>query len=294
MRICRGLAIGVLAALGLAGLAASAAPQTYLLRLHQGEGDKAAYALSAVVNAKVSIPNEPLQKLSATTNLKCAVEFLGIAPNDTMRVEGEVVGGATVIEESGHTQTVPADDFVVDYLLTPRAEVKEADLLSGVPPMVASTGLFYTPDDAFLVAPLPDKPVKVGDRWQGVAQVPIVLGQPGARAEVKHDSKVLGQVAYAGRNCLKIKTSLRQFRQASFDAPDGSGTLTAKLHATAAAVWLFDPQEGLVMKADGTVAADITLRLQSITEGEQTAKVTATEEVHTRLTDYNGMKVPPK
>jgi hypothetical protein len=293
-RFRRALIVVPLAALGLTGLAAAAAPQTYLLRLHQGEGDKATYALTSVAKAQVSIPNEPLQKLSATTNLKCAVEFLGLAPDDTMRAEGEIVGGSTVIEESGHTETVPVDGLVVDYLLTPRAEVKEADLLSGVPPMVASTGIFYTPDDAFLVAPLPDKPVKVGDRWQGVAQVPVVSGQPGEKAEVKHDSKVLGQVAYAGRNCLKVKTNLRHFWQASLDAPDGSGTLMAKLHATATAIWLFDPKEGLVMKADVTVAADVTLRLQSITAGEQTAKVTATEELHTRLTEYNGTKVPAK
>jgi hypothetical protein len=295
MRHCRRtLVLGLLAALALAGLAAAAAPQTYTLRFHEGDGDKATYAVSATTTAKFTGPEPTTQKGTVQVDLKCAAEFLGLSPDDTLMVQGEILGGTMKTSLGKQSRTAPVPDSVTNYLLTPRGDVKEMDLASGEPTFVTSIGWIYTPDDAFLIAPFPAHPVKVGESWKTVAQQPVIGGEPGETVEVKYESKLLGPIAYAGRNCLKIQTNSGHLMQESIEAPDGSGRLSAKGRSTRATVWLFDPKEGLVMKADATIKFDITQVLESVTEGEKSAKVIATMDMHSRLTEYNGTKVPAK
>ncbi|NIQ99714.1 MAG: hypothetical protein GTN78_05865, partial [Gemmatimonadales bacterium] len=106
--------------------------------------------------------------------------------------------------------------------------------------------------------------------------------------EVRYDSKVLGQLAYAGRNCLKVKSALRQFEQATLEAPDGSGRLTAKIRGTGSVIWLFDPNEGLVMKSDSDSTMSIAIVMEAPSIGEQTLNASATVTAHARMTEYNG------
>ncbi len=288
------LALGLLAALALAGLAAAGAPQTYTLRLHDGTGDIAKYSFTATVASHMTGTDVPWKKVDASAQLQSAAEFLGVSPDGSLLVQGQVLGGTIKgsIDGKGAANAIEASSM--NYILTPRAEVKELEVLSGTPAQTAIMGVAFTADNAFLPPPLPAGPIAAGGRWQSTAHVPVLMGEPGETKEVKYDSKVLGPIAYAGRNCLKIKSTFRQFEQATVEAPDGSGTLVLKLGGTGSIIWLFDPKEGLVMKSDSDSTLTITAVVQTITEGEQTVKGTGRVSLHAKMTEYNGTKLPAK
>jgi hypothetical protein len=287
----RALVITLLAALAFTALAAAAAPQSYTLRLHQGEGDKATYAFTATATDKLSGPGAPAGAVTSSAQLTCAIEFQGAAPGGGIVVQARIKEGRVKGEMGGQSQTIPVNTSLTSYVLTPRAEVKQSELLSGSQPQISATGMVFTADDAFLPPPLPDKPVKLGDRWQSSARIPGLTGHPGDVREAKYDSKVLGQLAYAGRNCLNIKTSLRQSQQASEEAPDGSGSVTVTVLGTNEITWVFDPKAGLVMKTDGDGTVTMTRVVKTTGQSAQTYKVSGTILTHARMTEYNGKKI---
>jgi hypothetical protein len=289
----RNVVIGLLAALALAGLAAAGAPQSYTLRLHQGKGDKATYAFTATSTEKVTGPGAPAGAVPSSAQLTCVVEFQG-ATSGGIGVRARITEGRVKAKVGKKSQTVPVKASSFSYVVTPRSEVKQSKWVSGSPPQISAAGLVFTADDAFLPPPLPDKPVKVASRWQSATRLPAPAGNLGGVREVKYDSTVLGPVAYAGRSCLKIKTSLRQSQHATMKAPDGKGTLTLRAQSTSEIVWLFDPKAGLVVKSDADGTTAVTRVTKTTGKKEQTSKVSGAIHTHARMTAYNGKELAAK
>jgi hypothetical protein len=149
------------------------------------------------------------------------VEFAG-ATSGGIAVRARISAGRVKAKVGGKSQTIPVKASQFSYVVTPRSEVKQSKWVSGSPPQISAAGLLFTADDAFLPPPLPDKPVKVGSRWQSATRLPAPAGNVGGVREAKYDSTVLGPVAYAGRSCLKIRTSLRQSQHATVHRPTGA------------------------------------------------------------------------
>jgi hypothetical protein len=287
----RALIIVLLAALAFATFAATAAPQTYRLRLHQGKGDKAVYTVAVVETDMLAGPEASERRIVTGAHLAWAVTFQGVSPDGTIRVESTIEGGPTKTEMGAQSKTGRVDDSVVNYVLTPRAEVKEAELASGSLPVISPLGTALSADDVFVPALLPDTPVKVGDRWQEALQVPAPTGDPGHARQVNQQSEVLGQVSYAGRSCLRIRTTLRQSQQLTQEAPDGSGTVAIKAQGESTVVWLFDPRQGLVMKVDSDGVDTAAHMLKAAGRGQQAVTIRKTVSIRSRMTEYNGKKI---
>ncbi len=292
MHSCRRvLALSLLAALALAGLGAAAGLPTYTLRLHRGEGDKVTYAFSTTSTDKVRGPGAPAGAITSVAQLTCVVQFRGDSPGGRTVMEAKVREGLVKETMGGKTQTLPVKTSSVTYVVTPRAEVKQSELISGSLPQLSPVGLTFSADDAFLPPPLPDKPVRVGDRWQSSARIPAMTGHPGEVREAKYASRVLGEMSYAGRSCLKIRTSFRQSQHATVQAPDGSGTATIKVQSKGEGTWLFDPKAGLVMKSDVNGTMTITRVVRMPGQQDQLLTVSSAIRSRAKMTGYNGKEL---
>jgi hypothetical protein len=297
LRRDRGLLLA-LVVLGLTIAGSSAAPPTTgnAPRYHQGEGDRARYALSATITATGLVNEAKTGRASFSFDTSCAVEFVGATPDGVMRVQAELAPCSVTIKSQGKPRTARMEGASMAYDVTSRGLVQTAELLSAEPPLVPELGIIVTPDDAFLVSAvgvLPTKPLQAGDKWHGTVALPS-LSEPGAVVSAAYDSKVLGRVAYAGRSCWRITTKLRSSREESQSASCGRWNAHAKLTQTGTKEWLFEPEAGLVMKMDGKDTLVISLLLEDVVEGQNEAKLTATIQSHSRLTELNGEKIAAK
>jgi hypothetical protein len=287
-RCRRSLAFSVLGALALAGLAVAAGLPTYTLRLHRGKGDTATYEFTSVSTDKVSGPGAPAGAITSNAQLTCTIGFQGVSPGGRIIMEAKVKEGRVKETVGGETQTLPVKTSSATYVLTPRSEVKQAELTSGSPAQLSPVGLTFSADDAFLPPPLPDKPVKVGDRWESSARIPAITGHPGDVREAKYASRVLGEMSYAGRSCLKVRTSFRQSQHATVQAPDGRGTATVKVQSKGEGTWLFDPKAGLIMESEATGTMTITRVVKMPGQQDQLLTVSSAIRSRAKMTGYNG------
>jgi hypothetical protein len=280
----------LLGALALAGLAAAAGLPTYTLRLHRGKGDKATYEFTSVSTDQITGPGAPAGAITSKAQLACAIEFQGASPGGRIVIQAKVKEGLVKGAVGGQSQTIPVKTSLATYVLTPRSELKQSELTTGSPPQISATGTVFTADDAFLPPPLPDKPVRVGDRWQSSARIPAPSGDPADARDVKYASRVLGEMTYAGRSCLKIRTAFRQSQHGTVKAPDGSGSVAVAVQSKGETTWVFDPKAGLVMKSDATGTMTIT-RVAKTAGQQQLLKVSSTIRTHAKMTEYNGKKI---
>lgn len=281
----------------LAALAAAGAPKGVLLQYHQGEGDRASYDYSATLSAKLALNDGTLTKIHSSLRMKNTAEFLGLSGDGTLRVQAEVNSGTIKVTAQGKTETSDVEPVMACYDLFPCGEIKYRELASGQ--AVTAPGLFaaFAPDDSFLIGGVgifPKKPVKVGEAWKGVVNLPTLSGDPGETVQVKYESKLLGQTSYLGRACYKVKTDYRAFQRESQEVPEISGSVLVKAKVTGSTTWLFDPEQGLIMKADGTDNLTATALVDMAAEGQNELKVTGTFEEHTKLIEYNGRAVVAK
>ncbi len=283
-----GLLTLLLVAVAAAGAEPAAAP-TY----HQEEGRQAVYRV-----ATKSTSNQPRAggtvKTTSTASVRVSVEFLGLTPDSTIQVRGEVLSGTVSKVSQGKTQTIALQPRTVNYEVSPRGEVKLADGDVTPTPGTEEVGITLTPDDGFLagyLAVLPKRPLKVGDHWTGT----VTSGEAGSEneTEVRYDAKAVGQTQYAGRTCWKIKTNYKRALTQTFSAPDGSGEVRVKSTATGTCAWLFAPQEGVLVASDTTSKSLYTATL-SVAEAEETVHGSLTSEVHARLVELDGEPVAAK
>ncbi len=284
-------------AITAAGLAAAGAPQGVILKYHEGEGDRATYEFTATAHAKIAVNDGVVRKGDFGLRFKTTAEFLGLTPDGTIRVQGEVTSGTASAKVGGKTATAPVEPSTVNYDITPRGEMKYRELASGQPPALPDIFLVFAPDDAFLtggVGVFPKTPVTVGSAWHGVIAFPALGGEAGATVEAKYDSKIVGQTPYAGRTCYRIKTDYRVFHQETMPSPDGTATATVKAKGVSSVTWLFDPAAGLVMKADEAATLTTTVTIDHMVEGQNVVKLTTALENHSRMSEYNGEKLAAK
>jgi len=157
-------------------------------------------------------------------------------------------------------------------------EEPQAYSLRGELPRDTASGGHSTNDVIFLagVGVLPEEPVTVGDTWEGVAQFPQWGDAVHEKSLWRYHSQILGTDSYDGQDCFKIRTTL------SLENAD-AGSIE-RINGVYAAEWLFEPELGLVMKADmsGAVAATYTSGRSETITYHNTVK----------LIEYNGQKLP--
>jgi hypothetical protein len=244
-----------LVALAIAtGGAAGGVPRGVVLKYHDGEGDRATYEVTAAAHAKIAVNDGVVQKGEFGLRFKTTAEFLGLTPDETIRIQGEVISGTTSGKVAGKTASAALTPSLANYEITPCGETKYRELASGVPPAMPDVFLVLAPDDAFLtggVGVFPKTPVGVGSAWHGSVTLPPFGGGADDMAEMKYDSKVVGQVPYAGKTCYRIKTDYHLYQQ---------GTLPS----------------ACLMK------------------GQNVIKLTTALDKHARLTEFNGVKLAAK
>jgi hypothetical protein len=289
----RGTALSALVALAWAAVPVWA--QGLTLKYNLSPGSKASYSFSCSTRAKLDV-EKGLTTAAAEMSLqmKVATEVLEAAASGAAKVQGQILSGSLKVKAEGEQETIPVENVVVNYQMTPRGVVKQKELLAGQPPILPGVGAVFEPEDGFLIGGLgllPDHPVKPGDKWKGVARLPSVLSEE--TVAISYESKLLGQERYKGRPCAKIRTTgKREFSQA-MDAPDGSGQVVVNGVITADTTWRFDHQRGVIMWSESSDT--LVLAVQGRGEGDtSTAKISSVLKTRSVLTELHGERIPAK
>lgn len=271
---------------------AAAADST--LRYCQGEGDKASYDFSCSVHAKLDIQGGlTTSEADMTLKMKCLAEFLGADSDGNGKVRGQILSGTLQVKAEGEEENVPLDKLVINYRISPRGEMLESNLLSGEPPVLPGIWYIYVPDDTFLVGGVgvfPEGPVKVGDKWQGVAHIPSMV--TGESQDVPYESKMLGEEQFRGRTCAKIRTTFKDTYKDALDVPGGQGEVNVEAKASGWRLWRFDRARGLVMQTEGNDNLNVTVVSTHPDVGTQTVRISGVLKVQSLLTEFKGQKTP--
>ena len=292
-RLRRSGAVALLAITSMVFGAGRVSAQDLVLRHHQGKGDKAKYEFTCSTKARMDL-DQGLVASAADMRLqmKVLVEFLGADSPSHQDVCGQVLSGQLKIKAEEGAGTVALGEGVVNYEIGPLGEIRRAALLAGDLPMLPGVWLVLGPDDAFLLggtAILPDRPVKKGDKWQGVARVPNPI--TGETVQIRYESTVLAQEQLLGRPCLKIKTVRSAQMSERVPVPGTAGVVQAKIAMTGMVIWRFDHERGLIVKADGDDRFALDLHLQDPNSGNTDLSFTAGLKHESKLTEYNGKKL---
>lgn len=267
--------------------------QEVVLRHHQGKGDKAKYDFTCSTKAKMSL-DRGLAASAAEVRLqmKVLVDFAGAGSSSSQNVCGQVLSGQLEIKSEQGARTVALGEGVVNYEIGPLGEIRRAALLAGDLPMLPGVWLILGPDDAFLLggtAILPDRPVKKGDKWQGVARVPNPI--TGETVEIRYESTVLAHEQLLGRPCLKIKTVRSMQSKERMPVPGTAAVVQAKIAMAGTVIWRFDHERGLIVKADGDDKFALDLHLEDPDSGNTDLAFSSGLKYESKLTEYNGKKV---
>lgn len=269
----------------------SARAQQLTLKYRFAEGDTASYTFSCSTRAKLDV-QKGLTTSAAEMSLqmKVSTEVTEVAPNGDAKLRGDILSGSLKVKAEGEEETTPVGEIVTNYVLTPRGVMKAKELLSGEPIVLPGVSVLMEADDAFLLGGLgllPERPVKPGEKWKGVARLPALMDEE--VLTVTYDSKLLGIEQYKGRPCAKIRTTVSRRFAESFEAPDGSGPAKVSGLITGDGTWRFDYERGVIMSMEQ--------RAQVVTEmshAESTAKVSSVLNMRAALTELNGQKIPAK
>ena len=265
------------------------------LRYKQSQGDRAVYKFASSARARIDV-QQGLTTSQAEMSLQMSVstEVTDISPEGDLRIQAQITSGGMKLKAEGEQSTAPVENVVVNYMISPQAGVRNAELVAGNPPMFPGIFLAFMPDDAFLLgglAQLPAKPLSPGETWSGTAHVPTGDGET---EDVPYKSKLLGMVQFRGRPCAKIRTMAKVTETSTEDAPDGSGTMTAKATITRDTTWLLDYERGVSMSADSTDRLSLTLEGTDETGENSTATISGALNSRAQLLEFNGQKLPAK
>jgi hypothetical protein len=288
-------AIAFLLAGASAGLAAGDAG--LFLRYRQAQGDKATYAYSCSTRAQIEVQNgQKTDRAEVSLQMKLATEVLETTPGGDMKIRADITSGKIKASSGGDQGTVPVESAVLEYLVSARGIVKSVNLMSGRPPAIGVLPYAATPDDVFLVSGVgqfPDKRLKPGDTWEGVARVPDPEG--GEAMEVPFKSKLVSVAQVRGRPCATIKTTARVNATHAEDAEDGSGRMSGRMDVVQEVTWVFDYERSVVMSAQGTTRISVGFQGTDSGSGESaSARISGVMNTRSTLLEFNGQKIPAK
>lgn len=291
--LLRSGALVLIAILSTALGAGRVSAQELVLRHHQGKGDKAKYDFACATKARMDLDQGLVASAAdMLLQMKVLVEFSGADSPSHQDVCGQILSGQLKIKAAEGEETIAFGEGVVNYEISPLGEIRRAALLAGNLPILPGIWLIFGPDDAFLLggtAIFPDRPVKKGDKWQGVARVPNAVN--GQVAEIRYQSTVLAQEQLLGRPCLKIKTTRSAQTKQMVPIPGTAAVVQAKMTMTGSVIWRFDYERGLIVKADADDKLSIALRLEDPDSRTSDLSFTAGLKYESKLTEYNGKKV---
>ncbi len=268
-----GLLLCLLAPVTAPAVEAADPPTGALLRYHQGEGDCAVYDSVAVSHEVSTSDDSPTEMDMTCYSLRgrYGFTFRGLSDEGMGRVE-VTTGELEAMAEDGGTRMVAA------IVMPPEEGEPQAYSLRGELPRDTASGGHSTNDVILLsgVGILPEGAVTVGDTWEGVAQFPQWGDAVHEKSLWRYHSQIVGTDSYDGRGCLKMRTTL------SLESID-AGSIE-RVNGVCATDWLFDPELGLILKADtsGAVAATYTSGRSETITYHSTVK----------LIEYNGQTLP--
>jgi hypothetical protein len=293
--------IGRLAWVMLAAYLLAASPalaeEGVVLQYHHSPGDKAVYELSVSTTARVQEEGGESAKADVDVTLRCRAEYLGDTASGDWGILGTITSGAMTAKVDGEEESAELGDISARYIVSPRGEVTSYRLIRGEAPspVYGGEGVMLEPADVFLlsgVAIFPDRPLQRGDKWQGVAKVPLLEG--GGVHEQPYESVFLGPAEYCGSQCWKIKTTAQAEVEETIPSPDGLGNIEAALELSVEATWLYDPERGVIVSVDETDNIAMTVTLMAGGQKMGRATVTAVAKYRSRLTEFNGVKIAPE
>jgi len=267
--------------------------QDLVLRHHQGKGDKAKYEFTCSTKARVNLDQGLVESAAEMLlQMKVLAQFSESDSPSLQGVSGQTLSGQLKIKAEEGEETIAFEDGVVNYEITPLGEIRRAALLAGDLPVLPGIWLMFGPDDAFLLggtAILPERPVKKGDKWQGVARVPSAI--TGETEEIRYESTILAQEQLFGRPCLKIKTTRSTQIEEEVSIPGSAAVVQVEIKATGSVIWRFDYERGLILKADSNDKLSLDLHLRDPASGRSDLSFTAGLKYGSKLTEYNGKKI---
>lgn len=267
------------------------------LKYHHSPGDRAVYDLSIRSSARVREEGGKSAKADANVKLQCQTEYLGDTASGDWGILGTITSGAMTVTFEGEQESAEFGDISARYIVSPCGEITSYRLLRGdaPSPVYGGSGLMLEPADVFLLsgtAMFPDKPVRKGDKWKGVAKVPLLAG--GGMCDQPYESAFLGPAQYCGTQCWKIKTTAKAEVEETIPACDRIGQVDVALKASGQATWLYDPERGVVVSIDSTDNIAMTLTAMEGAQKIGKATVTAVVKAQSRLTEFNGVKIAPE
>lgn len=296
-RVMRHLLLPFAVLLAAAPAAFPAAPAGKLLSYRYASGDTAVYNCKVSSRAEGKSDAGNKVRAEASVQMRCTTEFLGDTASGDYGVRGAIESGTLNVKVDGTQDEAELPEYVERFIVSTRGEIKQQSVLSGDPPVLMYGGLVLVlgPDEPLLLggtAIFPDKPIRKGDKWKGTAHVP--LPQEGEYNDWKYESTLLGEEAWQGRNCHKIKTTSSGAISEAIEAPDGSGTLKVSAKIANVDTWLFDSERGLIVYSERSARLSATVK--AIVDGEAVASITTSGVINEKnvLTEYNGIAIGQK
>ena len=295
-RLVRSLLLPFAVLLAAAPAVFSDAAPGKVLRFKANEGETAVYRHK--LSGRAEIKEEGGQKARAEVSAEatCNVEFLGQTASGDFGLRG-VIQPYTVKETvDGNESVTEASEVAARYVINTQGRVKSVSWITSDPMLESEDrGVAVAPDDIFLLggaAILPDKAVRKGDRWTGTVKIPgAVMGED---ETIKYDSVLLGQEAFRGIPCEKIKTKAAVSFSATVESPDGAGSVIVAGKGTGEYVWLFDAERGIIVSIDGTERTTMTVKVADVELTLVKASISAVVNDRTALTEYNGVPIGSK
>ena len=273
-----------------------AAPAGKVLRFRPNEGDTAVYQHKLSGRAEVKEEGGQKARLEVRAEATCNVEFLGQTASGDFGLGGAIQPYTVTETLDGDETTTQASEVAARYVVNNQGRIKSVTWITSDPLLdTEDRGVAVTPDDIFLLggaAILPDKPVKNGDKWSGTVKIPgAVMGED---ETIKYDSVLLGQAAFRGISCEKIKTKAAVSFSATIESPDGAGTAAVAGKGAGEYVWLFDSARGVIVSIDGTEKTSITVKITEVEQDLAAVTISGVVNGKTALTEYNGVPIGSK
>jgi len=287
------ISVPVLLLLGATTLHARA-EKAEVLRFRHTASDKARYDFSLSSRVHATEESGEIVRAEIRIQMSCAAEFLKKAASGDWGVTGQILSGFMIVKSKGEEGRLDLGGLEEKYIVSPLGEIKERRHIAGQPPMLQYVGsnLVLGPLDAFLLggaAMLPEKPLRRGDTWKGIALLPGI--SPGQTEQVPYESVLLGEERFRGTLCQKIKTSRTAVLEETIQSPDGPDEVHVKLKISGQDTWLFDPQRGLIMFSAGTHDVVVTTTITRNSQDIGSASATGVVNTRSVLTEFNGVKL---
>jgi|GEM_PF-6489178 len=270
-------------------------PDGVTLAYKHQPGDEARYEMILAGRAQSRVEGDSeTTRLEVTVKIESIVTFPETERDAAQKVRGEIVGGEATARSGEEEESQPLEGCVLDYLLTPKGEIKGFEYVSGEPIVLEFAGgaLVPGPEDAFLLggaAVLPQQPVKPGDSWEGIASIPNPAG--GDPFELSYRSTYLGTEEHRGMRCHKIKTVRGFSGDDTYTDPGGLGEVRTSTHMWGEHVWFLDQQSWLIVSTDGSDRV-VSVTTIDFEDGEPvTLRQAGIVNVRSVLTEFNGAKI---